>query len=60
LWEVDTQNIGWYDSFERDEEEQHSRAKDALTWAAYTYFVSALASIATLIYLILRFTSSRD
>ena len=38
--------------------EEHHNAKDALTWAAYTYFVSALGSIATLIYFIWRFTGS--
>lgn len=33
-------------------------AKDALKWAAYTYFVNALASIATLLYYIMRFTGN--
>ncbi len=40
--------------------EEHDEAKDALRWAAYTYFVSALGSIASLLYMILRFTGSRD
>lgn len=41
-------------------EEQHN-AKDALTWAAYTYFAAALGAIASLIYLILRYTgNNRD
>lgn len=31
----------------------HGMAKDALKWAAYTYVVSALASIATLVYYIM-------
>ncbi len=35
-------------------------AIDALKWAAYTYFVAALSSIATLVYYIIRYTSSRD
>lgn len=35
-------------------------AKDALKWAAYTYVVAALGSLATLIYYILVFTSRRD
>lgn len=40
---------------------EHEDAKDALRWAAYTYFVSALGSIASLLYMILRFTgSNRD
>lgn len=41
--------------------EEHEYAKDALKWAAYTYFVSALASVATLMYYIWRFMgNSRD
>ncbi len=35
-------------------------AKDALKWAAYTYVVAALGSLATLVYYILMFTSRRD
>lgn len=38
--------------------QEHSEAKDALKWAAYTYVVNALASIATLLYYIWRFTSN--
>lgn len=37
---------------------EHHNAKDALKWAAYTYVVAALGSIATLVYYIWRFTSS--
>lgn len=36
------------------------KAKDALKWAAYTYVVAALGSLATLVYYILIFTSRRD
>jgi uncharacterized protein len=39
---------------------EHSEAKDALKWAAYTYVVAALGSIATLVYYIWRYTSNRD
>lgn len=40
---------------------EHRDAKDALTWAAYTYIVSALGSIATLFYFIWRFMgNNRD
>ena len=31
----------------------HSEAKDALKWAAYTYVVAALGSLATLIYYVM-------
>lgn len=34
----------------------HEKAKDALKWAAYTYFIAALGSIGTLLYYILMFT----
>ena len=34
----------------------HEKAKDALKWAAYTYFIAALGSIGTLLYYILIFT----
>ena len=33
----------------------HEKAEDALKWAAYTYFIAALGSIATLLYYILIF-----
>ncbi len=37
---------------------EHEDAKDALKWAAYTYVVSALGSVATLLYYIWRYTSN--
>jgi Zn-dependent membrane protease YugP len=37
---------------------EHEEAGDALKWAAYTYVVSALGSIATLVYYIWRFTQN--
>lgn len=41
--------------------EESAKAKDALKWAAYTYVVAALASIATLLYFIMRYMgNSRD
>jgi len=38
----------------------YPKAKDALKWAAYTYVVAALASLATLLYYIALFTGRRD
>lgn len=39
----------------------HEKAEDALRWAAYTYFIAALGSIATLLYYVLMFIGiSRD
>jgi Zn-dependent membrane protease YugP len=40
--------------------ENHDKAKDALKWAAYTYVVAALASLATLLYYIMIFLGARD
>lgn len=39
--------------------QEHNAAKDALKWAASTYVVAALASLATLFYFIMRFLGSR-
>lgn len=38
----------------------HDQAKDALKWAAYTYVVAALSSLAMLLYFLLRLVGSRD
>lgn len=40
--------------------EQHDMAKDGLKWAAMTYVVAALASLATLAYYIMIFLGRRD
>ena len=37
----------------------HEKAQDALKWAAYTYVVAALGSLATLLYYIMIFTGAR-
>lgn len=38
----------------------HGKAKDALSWAAYTYVVAALSSLATLLYYIMIYMGRRD
>ena len=38
---------------------EHEKAKDALNWAARTYFVAALASLAQLSYFIMLFLGRR-
>lgn len=38
--------------------QEQEDAKDALTWAAYTYFVGALASVSTLLFYIWRFVNN--
>ena len=40
--------------------QNHDKAQDALKWAAYTYVVAALGSLATLLYYISIFMGSRD
>jgi len=40
--------------------QSYPKAKDALKWAAYTYVVAALASLATLLYYIAIFLGRRD
>lgn len=50
--------LAWLDSSGITHSQEHDDAKDALKWAAYTYFSAALGSIATLMYYIWRFTSN--
>jgi len=38
---------------------EHAAAKDALKWAARTYLVAALGSLATLLYFVMRYMGSR-
>jgi uncharacterized protein len=40
--------------------ENHDKATDALKWAAYTYVIAALASLATLLYYIMIYLGVRD
>jgi Zn-dependent membrane protease YugP len=40
--------------------ESHPKAKDALRWAAYTYVVAALGSLATLLYYIMIYFGRRE
>ncbi|NDB49278.1 MAG: hypothetical protein EB042_04325 [Proteobacteria bacterium] len=50
--------LAWLDNTRLTRDYEHEEAKDALKWAAYTYFSAALGSIATLVYYIWRFTST--
>ncbi|RUT78112.1 zinc metallopeptidase [Ancylomarina longa] len=40
--------------------ESQQKAEDALRWAAYTYFVAALASLATLLYYVMLYMGRRN
>jgi Zn-dependent membrane protease YugP len=50
--------LAWLDNSRLTQQYEHEEAKDALKWAAYTYFAAALGSIATLVYYIWRFTNN--
>jgi len=40
--------------------QNHGKAQDALKWAAYTYVVAAIGSLATLLYYVMIFTGASD
>ena len=61
--EVDASKRGlaWLNHAGITHQNEHEDAKEALKWAAYTYFVAALGSVATLLYYVWRYMgSSRD
>lgn len=60
--EFDASNraLQWLETTGLAQGEEHKGAKDALKWAAMTYVVAALASLATLLYYLSIFFGSRD
>ena len=53
--------LAWLNQTNVTDQKEYPKAKDALKWAAMTYVVAALASIATLVQYVLIFMSgSRD
>ena len=50
--------LAWLNNAGITSGEEQKQAKDALTWAARTYLVAALGSLATLLYYILIFTGA--
>jgi len=60
--EIDASNraLAWLSNSGLTNSSTQSKAKDALRWAAYTYVVAALASLATLLYYIAIFIGRRD
>jgi Zn-dependent membrane protease YugP len=52
--------LAWMDNQRIVTSQEHSMAKDALKWAAMTYVVAALASLAQLLYLVSIFLGRRD
>jgi uncharacterized protein len=51
--------LAWLSSAGITSYQNQANAKDALNWAAYTYVVAALGSLATLLYYIMIFTGSK-
>lgn len=60
--EFDASNraLAWLDTSGITSTQEHGMAKDALKWAALTYVVAALGSLATLLYYISVFNGRRD
>ncbi|MOA29507.1 putative neutral zinc metallopeptidase [compost metagenome] len=58
--EFDASNraLAWLDSAGITRSREHEDAKDALWWAAMTYVVAALGSLATLIYYVMLATGA--
>ncbi|WP_101689231.1 zinc metallopeptidase [Dysgonomonas massiliensis] len=52
--------LAWLDNAGITDNTNNDKAKDALKWAAYTYVVAAVGSLATLIYYIMIAMSRRD
>ena len=52
--------LAWLNTAGVTNTQTHPMAKDALKWAAYTYVVAALSSLATLVYYILMFMGRSD
>ncbi len=60
--EFDASNraLAWLERSNVTIPQEHDKAKDALHWAALTYVVAALASVATLLQYVLIYSNSRD
>jgi hypothetical protein len=50
----------WLNSSGITNVQNHDKAQDALRWAAYTYVIAALGSLATLLYYIMIFMGRRS
>lgn len=59
--EIDASNraLAWLNNSNITRGEEHVMAKDALKWAARTYIVAALSSLATLLYYVMIYMSRR-
>src|SRR5690606_13039074 len=52
--------LRWMETSGLTTRQEHGRAKDALNWAARTYLVAGISSVATLLYYILIFLNRGD
>jgi len=52
--------LAWLDRTNATNAQEYPKAKDALTWAAMTYVIAALAAVVTLIQYIMIYLGSRD
>lgn len=50
----------WLETSDMTSRQEHEKAKDALKWAAMTYVVAALGSLATLLYYVMIFMGRRN
>ena len=59
-YDASARALKWMESSGIARGREHDMAKDALKWAARTYVVAAISSIATLLYFIMIFMNRRD
>ncbi len=52
--------LAWLNTANVTSSQQHTQAQDALKWAAMTYVVAALSSLATLLYYVMIYMGRRD
>jgi Zn-dependent membrane protease YugP len=52
--------LAWLETTNMTRGEEHDKAKDALKWAAYTYFAAAIGSLVTLLYYINIYLGNRN
>ncbi|MBN2764437.1 MAG: zinc metallopeptidase, partial [Bacteroidales bacterium] len=52
--------LAWLNTSNITNRQTHDQARDALKWAAYTYVVAALSSLAMLLYYLMIFMGRRD
>lgn len=59
-YDASARALRWMESSGLTSRGEHDQASDALKWAARTYLVAAISSVATLLYYILIFINRRD